>query len=61
MILRRLRGLIAGFYAEINMTPDNEFFMLLGGGIVGIGTLVIAVVIRMLNVRSDLFRNLRDD
>ena len=43
------------------MTPDNEFFMLLGGGIVGIGTLVIAVIIRLLNVRSDFFRNLRDD
>lgn len=43
------------------MTPDNEFFMLLGGGIVGMGTLVIAVVIRLLNVRSDVFRNLSDD
>ena len=43
------------------MTLDNEFFMLLGGGIVGMGTLVIAVVIRLLNVRSDFFRNLRDD
>ena len=43
------------------MTPDNEFFMLLGGGIVGMGTLVIALVIRLLNVRSDFFRDLRDD
>ena len=43
------------------MTPDNEFFMLLGGGIVGIGTLVIALVIRLLNFRSDFFRDLRDD
>ena len=43
------------------MTPDNEFFMLLGGGIVGIGALVIALVIRLLNVRSDFFRDLRDD
>ena len=43
------------------MTTDNEFFMLLGGGIVGIGTLVIALVIRLLNVRSDFFRDLRDD
>ena len=43
------------------MTSDNEFFMLLGGGIVGMGTLVIAVVIRLLNVRSDFFRDLRDD
>ena len=43
------------------MTPDNEFFMLLGGGIVGIGALVIALVSRLLNVRSDFFRNLRDD
>ena len=43
------------------MTLDNEFFMLLGGGIVGIGALVIALVIRLLNVRSDFFRNLRDD
>ena len=43
------------------MTSDNEFFMLLGGGIVGIGTLVIAVVIRMLNVLPDFFGSLRDD
>ena len=43
------------------MTPDNEFFMLLGGGIVGIGALVIALVIRLLNVRSDFFKDLRDD
>ena len=43
------------------MTPDNEFFMMLGGGIVGIGMLVIAVVIRLLNVRSDFFRSLHDD
>ena len=43
------------------MTSDNEFFMLLGGGIVGIGTLVIAVIIRLLNVRSDFFKSLRDD
>ena len=43
------------------MTPDNEFFMLLGGGIVGIGTLFIAVVIRLLNVRSVFVRSLRDD
>ena len=43
------------------MTPDNEFFMLLGGGIVGIGALTIAIVIRLLNVRSDFFRDLRDD
>lgn len=43
------------------MTIDNEFFMLLGGGIVGIGTLVIAVIVRILNVRSGFFRDLRDD
>ena len=43
------------------MTPDNEFFMLLGGGIVGIGALTIAIVIRLLKTRSDFFRNLRDD
>ena len=43
------------------MTPDNEFFMLIGGGIVGIGTLTIAIVIRLIKVRSDFFRNLRDD
>ena len=43
------------------MTSDNEFFMLLGGGIVGMGTLVIAVVIRILKARSDFFRDLRDD
>ena len=34
---------------------------LLGGGIVGIGTLVISVVIRLLKAHSDFFRNLRDD
>lgn len=43
------------------MTPDNEFFMLLGGGIVGIGTLIIAIVMRLLKARSDFFRDLRDD
>lgn len=28
------------------MTPDNEFFMLLGGGIVGLGTLLLALIWR---------------
>ena len=43
------------------MTPDNEFFMLLGGGIVGIGVLTIAIVMRLLKAHSDFFRDLRDD
>lgn len=28
------------------MTADNEFFMLLGGGIVGLGTLLLALIWR---------------
>lgn len=43
------------------MTLDNEFFMLLGGGIVGIGALVLTVAWRLLTVRSDFFKDLRDD
>lgn len=43
------------------MTLDNEFFMLLGGGIVGIGALVLVVAWRLLVVRTDFFKELRDD
>lgn len=43
------------------MTLDNEFFMLLGGGIVGIGALVLVGAWRLLSVRSDFFKDLRDD
>ncbi|MBS0966237.1 hypothetical protein JK165_09075 [Acetobacter okinawensis] len=28
------------------MTPDNEFFMLLGGGAVGLGTILLALIWR---------------
>ena len=28
------------------MTPDNEFFMLLGGGAVSLGTLLLALIWR---------------
>ena len=43
------------------MTLDNEFFMLLGGGIVGILAMIFAVAWRLLTVRSDFFKELHDD
>ena len=43
------------------MTLDNELWMLMGGGAVGLGILLWAVPARLLASRGDSFRRIRGD
>lgn len=43
------------------MTPDNEFYLLVGGGAVGLGILALAVTMRLLATSGDFFRRIRRD
>lgn len=43
------------------MTPDDEFYLLVGGICVPMGALIVGAVLCLLSRRSDPFRQMKND